>query len=81
MSNLSSTLGKVLASAVVTAAAMGGNVIAATCAGAKCGPKQSATKCGACKASGDKTKATTKAKAKAKCGACKAKCGACAAKK
>ncbi|OGB84681.1 MAG: hypothetical protein A2535_00555 [Burkholderiales bacterium RIFOXYD2_FULL_59_8] len=65
MNNLSSKIAKTIASAVVTAAALSGNVMAAGCASAKCGPKQSMSKCGACKA---------------KCGACKAKCGACAAK-
>lgn len=91
MSNLSSHLTKALASAVVTAAALSGNVMAATCAGAKCGPKTTATKskCGACGAkpvacSASGVKHKTKAKAKAKCGAkcgaakpkCSAKCGA-----
>ena len=78
--NLSSLLNKSLATAVVTAAALGGNAMAATCA-AKCAPKQTAAACGACKAGAHKTKAKAKAKAKkAKCGACKAKCGACKAK-
>lgn len=86
MSMLSSHLSKALATAVVTAAALGGNAMAATCAGAKCGPKKVATKCGACGAKvaacgASGVKAGTKAKAKAKCGACKAKCGACGAKK
>ena len=93
MSYLSSTLSRTEASAVVTAAALTGNVMAATCAGTKCGPKQTAARCGACKAkpaackaSGPKAKGKAKAKCAAKCGAkcapkSTAKCGACAPKK
>ena len=65
----------------LTAAALSGNVMAATCAGAKCGPKKMATKCGACGAKGAACAASSakhKMKAKAKCGAkCGAKCAAC----
>ncbi|MDE2276909.1 MAG: hypothetical protein KGK09_11495, partial [Burkholderiales bacterium] len=67
-------------------------VMAATCAGATCAPKKTASKCGACGAKGaacaasgakHKVKAKAKAKAKcaAKCGAAKVKCGAGGAKK
>jgi len=82
MNNLSSKIAKTIASAVVTAAALSGNVMAAGCASAKCGPKQSMSKCGACKpqCAASKAHATKAKKAKTKCGACKAKCGACAAK-
>lgn len=74
MNQLSSLLSRPLATAVVTAAALGGNAMAATCA-PKCAPRKTAAACGACKASGPKAKVK-----KAKCGACKAKCGACKAK-
>lgn len=79
MNNLSHQLSRALASAVITAAALGGNAFAATCAGAKCSPKQAAAGCRACKAGGPKAKA----KKMAACGAakCAAKCGACAGKK
>lgn len=80
MNNLSHQLSRALASAVITAAAIGGNAFAATCAGAKCSPKQAAAAgCRACKAGGPKAKA----KKMAACGAakCAAKCGACAGKK
>lgn len=80
MSNLSNQLSRAVASAVITAAALGGNAFAATCNAAKCSPKQAAAAgCNACKASGPKMKA----KKKAACGAakCAAKCGACAGKK
>lgn len=84
MTRLSTVLAKAAASAVVTAAALGGNAIAGTCT-AKCGAKQTAAACGACKAKCGACKASSKgakkAKAAAKCGACKAKCGACGAKK
>jgi hypothetical protein len=76
MSKLSSHLTKALAAAVVTASALGGNVMAATCAGAKCGPKKMAAKCGACGAKGAACAASGarhKMKAKTKCGACSAK--------
>ena len=64
MSNLSSTLTRTLASAVVTAAALGG--CAMTCGAKKCGAGSGMMhKCGGCKGG---------------CGACKAKCGACKAK-
>lgn len=67
MNSLSSTLTKTLASAVVTAAALGGCAMTCrSCTGRKCGAQGMMHQCGACKA---------------KCGACKAKCGACAAKK
>ncbi len=82
MNQLASTLSQTLASAIVTAAALSGNVMAA-CAPSKCGPKQTAAKCGACKA---KPAACAASGAKAKCGAkcapkCAAKSGGCAAKK
>lgn len=85
MNHLSSRIAKTLASAVVTAAALSGNAMAAGCAGAKCGPKQSMAKCGACKAkcgackpkcASSKAHAAKAKKHKSKCGACKAKCGA-----
>ena len=68
MNSLSSTLARSLATAVVTAAALGG--CSMMCGARKCGACSAMQKCGA-------------AKCKAKCGAakCKAKCGACAAKK
>lgn len=87
MNHLSSRIAKTLASAVVTAAALSGNVMAAGCAGAKCGPKQSMAKCGACKAkcgackpkcASSKAHAAKAKKQKSKCGA---KTGACAAVK
>lgn len=79
MNNLSQQLSRAVASAVITAAALGGNAYAATCSGAKCNPKQTAAAgCGACKASGSKAKTSKKAACGAKCGA---KCGACAGKK
>lgn len=86
MSNLSSKIAKTIASAVVTAAALSGNVMAASCAGAKCGSKQttaSKAKCGAgkSKCAASSAKATKSKTVKAKCGACSAKCGACAAVK
>ncbi|WP_156955485.1 hypothetical protein [Polaromonas glacialis] len=86
MSNLSSKIAKTIASAVVTAAALSGNVMAASCAGAKCGPKQatsSKAKCGACKSkyAASSVKGSKNKTVKAKCGACSAKCGACAAVK
>lgn len=66
MNSLSSTLTKTLASAVVTAAALGGCAMSCrACSGRKCGAHGMMQKCGACKAN---------------CGACKAKCGACKAK-
>ena len=78
MRQLSSTLSRALASAVVTAAALSGPAMAATCAGAKCGPKPMAAK-GGCKASAHKVKA--KAKTAGKCAAkCAPKCGAMAGK-
>jgi hypothetical protein len=84
MNHLSSTIAKTIASAVVTAAALSGNVMAAGCAGAKCGPKTNMAKCGACKAKCGAAKpqcAASKAHAaKAKTKRMKAKCGACAAK-
>lgn len=59
MNNLSSTISKTLASAVVTAAALGGCAMACrACTGRKCGAQSAMQKCGACKA---------------KCGACGAK--------
>lgn len=62
MSSLSATLSRTLASAVVTAAALGGcSMMCRACGGRKCGSAQTtAAKCGACGA---------------KCGACAAKCG------
>jgi hypothetical protein len=61
------TLSRTLASAVVTAAALGGcSMMCRACTGRKCGAQGVAQQCGACKA---------------KCGACKAKCGACSSKK
>jgi hypothetical protein len=48
MNTLSSTLTRALASAVVTAAALGGCAMTG-CAGNKCGTKASVQKCGACK--------------------------------
>jgi len=78
MTNLSSKIAKTIASAVVTAAALSGNVMAAGCAGSKCGPKQSMAKRGACKpkCAANKAHAAKAKKQKSKCGACKAKCGA-----
>ena len=65
MNSLSSTLSRTLATAVVTAAALGGCAMTCRgCTGRKCGAQTTAQKCGACKA---------------KCGAVKAKCGACGA--
>jgi len=59
MNSFSITLSKAVASAVVTAAALGGCAMACrACTGNKCGAKSSMAKCGACKA---------------KCGACAAK--------
>lgn len=95
MNGLSSSIARTLASAVITVAALSGNVMAAGCAGAKCGPKQTtAAKCGACKAkcgackpkcAASSAKAAKARKSKAKRGACQAKCGAksgaCAAAK
>ena len=84
MNHLSSTIAKTIASAVVTAAALSGNVMAAGCAGAKCDPKTNMAKCGACKAKCGAAQpqcAASKAHAaKAKAKKMKAKCGACAAK-
>ena len=48
MNSLSSTLTRTLASAVVTAAALGG--CAMTCGARKCGASGMTQKCGACKA-------------------------------
>ena len=71
MNNLSSHLSRALASAVVTAAALSSPAFAATCVGAKCGPKNVATAAsGACSA---KMCGAKKHKGTAKCGA---KCGA-----
>lgn len=65
MSRLSTTLGKTLASAVVTAAALGGcSMMCRACGSRKCGATASASKCGGCKA-----------------GCAAKKCGACGAKK
>jgi hypothetical protein len=62
MTSLASTLSKTLASAVLTAAALGGcGMMCRACGGRKCGAQATAATCGACSA---------------KCGACKAKCGA-----
>lgn len=59
MTSLSSTLTRTLASAVVTAAALGGcSMMCRACTGRKCSAQTAAQKCGACKA---------------KCGACGAK--------
>lgn len=59
MLTLSSSLTKTLASAVVTAAALGGCAMnCRACGGSKCGATSTMQKCGACKA---------------KCGACSAK--------
>ncbi len=63
MYSLSSTLTRTLASAVVTAAALGG--CAMTCRAQKCGTGAMMQKCGACKA-----KCGT---CKPKCGACAVK--------
>ncbi|WP_422619482.1 hypothetical protein [Rhodoferax ferrireducens] len=80
MNHLSSTIAKTIASAVVTAAALSDNVMAAGCAGAKCGPKTNMAKCGACKAKCGAAQpqcAASKAHAaKAKAKKMKAKCGA-----
>lgn len=70
MATLSSTLTRTLASAVVTAAALGG--CSMMCGARKCAGGTTMQKCGACKAKCGACKA--------KCGACKAKCGACKAK-
>jgi hypothetical protein len=59
MQSLSSTLSKSLASAVVTAAALGGCAMTCrACGSRKCAAQAAAQKCGACKA---------------KCGACAGK--------
>lgn len=51
MNSLSYTLTKALASAVVTAAALGGcSMMCRACSGNKCGAKSTMQKCGACKA-------------------------------
>lgn len=63
MNSLSSTLARTLASAVVTAAALGG--CAMMCGAKKCGAGASAQACGACKGKCGACKA--------KCGACGAK--------
>jgi len=85
MNDLSSILSKTVATAIVTAAALSGNVMAAGCAGAACGAKQNMSKCGACKAkcgackpkcAASNAHIMKKKKSHAKCGACKAKCGA-----
>ena len=62
MNSLSSTLARSLATAVVTAAALGG--CSMMCGARKCGACSAVQKCGAAKC---------KAKCKAKCGACAAK--------
>lgn len=80
MNQLSATLTRTLASAVVTAAALSGCAMACrACTGRKCGAQAVMQKCGACKAKCGACKAKCGA-CKAKCGACKAKCGACKAK-
>lgn len=93
MSQFSSHLSRVLASAVVTAAAVGGNAaIAGCCAAGKCTPRQASARCGACSAKcgsakAVKAKAASKSRCGAKCGAkcatakCGAKSGGCSAAK
>lgn len=60
MNSLSSTLTRTLASAVVTAAALGG--CAMTCGARKCGASGMTQKCGACKAKCGACKAKCAAK-------------------
>lgn len=62
MNSLSATLARTLASAVVTAAALGG--CAMTCGAKRCGVSASASSCGACSARCGACKAKCGAKKK-----------------